>query len=407
MKTHDIHHRLNVENNQLIFAGKSAEEIIAIAGGTPCYVYDKSLVVNRVKALRSMLPETVKIHYAIKANPYAPLVGQMVNHVDGFDVASHQELILALASGMPAANISFAGPGKSSQDLTAGVASGVIINVESEHELNQIYAIAQQQQCRANIALRVNPSFELKNAGMSMAGGSKPFGIDAENITAMLKKLDVDKVNIKGLHIFTGSQNLNAEALMQAQSNTFELAYQLLKETGVEITHLNIGGGFGIPYFPNEKALDLTAVIDNLTKLLEKYQPLLGFKEIHLELGRYLVGEAGMYLSRVVDKKNSRGTTFLVVDGGMHHHLANSGNFGQVIRKNYPVVMPQEIEHTAPEKVNVVGPLCTPLDILANQIDLAPAKIGDVIAVLQSGAYGPTASPQLFLSQPQVKEIML
>jgi diaminopimelate decarboxylase len=407
MKTHDIHHRLAVENNQLIFAGKTAEEIIAIAGGTPCYVYDKSLVANRVKTLRAMLPEMVKIHYAIKANPYAPLVGQMVNHVDGFDVASHQELILALSSGMACENISFAGPGKSKQDLLAAVVSKIIINVESQHELKQIYAIAQQLQCRANIALRVNPSFELKNAGMSMAGGSKPFGIDAENITEMLQDLEFDKVNIKGLHIFTGSQNLNAEALMQAQTNTFELAYQLLKETGIKITHLNIGGGFGIPYFPNEKALNLTPVIDNLTILLEKYKPLIGFKEIHLELGRYLVGEAGIYLSRVVDKKDSRGKTFLVVDGGMHHHLANSGNFGQVIRKNYPVVMPQNMTHTAPEKINVVGPLCTPLDILANQIDLAPAKVGDVIAVLQSGAYGPTASPQLFLSQPQVKELML
>ncbi len=407
MKTHDIHHRLDVDNNQLIFAGKTAEEIIAIAGGTPCYVYDKALIANRVKTLRAMLPKQVKIHYAIKANPYASLVGQMVSHVDGFDVASHQELILALASGMSAANISFAGPGKSFQDLSAAIASGVIINVESQHELESIYAIAQQQRCHANIALRVNASFELKNSGMSMAGGSKPFGIDAENITEMLQELEFDKVNIKGLHIFTGSQNLNAEALMQAQTNTFELAYQLLKETGIEITHLNIGGGFGIPYFANEKALNLTPVVDNLAKLLEEYQPLIGFKEIHLELGRYLVGEAGIYLSRVVDKKDSRGKTFLVVDGGMHHHLANSGNFGQVIRKNYPVVMPQEMAHNAPEKVNVVGPLCTPLDILANQVDLAPAKIGDVIAVLQSGAYGPTASPQLFLSQPQVKELML
>lgn len=354
-----------------------------------------------------MLPEKVKIHYAIKANPYAPLVGQMANYVDGFDVASHQELVLALSSGMEPTKISFAGPGKLVQDLHAAVASGVIINVESKHELECIYAIAQQQQRRANIAFRVNPSFELKNSGMSMAGGSKPFGIDAENITEMLKKVDLDKVNVKGLHIFTGSQNLNVEALMQAQANTFELAYQLLQHTGIKISHLNIGGGFGIPYFPNEKALTLEPVVSHLAQLVEKYQPLIEFEEIHLELGRYLVGEAGIYLSRIVDKKDSRGTTYLVADGGMHHHLANSGNFGQVIRKNYPVVTPNEIENKAPETVNIVGPLCTPLDILANKIDLPPTQIGDVIAVLQSGAYGPTASPQLFLSQPKVKELML
>jgi diaminopimelate decarboxylase len=407
MKTHDIHHRLALRNNQLIFAGKTAEEIVAIAGGTPCYAYDKSLIANNIKTLRAILPEVVKIHYAIKANPYPPLVTQMVSQVSGFDVASHQELILALSSSMAPANISFAGPGKSAQDLLAAVVSKVTINVESQHELNQIYNIAQQQQCKANIALRVNPSFELKNSGMSMAGGSKPFGIDAENIAEMLPTLDFDKVNIKGLHIFTGSQNLNTEALIQAQSNTFELAYQLLKQTGIEITHINIGGGFGIPYFPNEKALTLEPVINNLTLLLEKYQPLIGFKEIHLELGRYLVGEAGIYISRIVDKKNSRGKTYLVADGGMHHHLANSGNFGQVIRKNYPVVISQKVHHETPERVNIVGPLSTPLDILANQVDLAPANVGDLIAVLQSGAYGPTASPQHFLSQPQVKELML
>lgn len=253
MRTHDIHHRLDVHNNQLIFAGKTAEEIVAIAGSTPCYAYDKSLIINNIKMLRAMLPEIVKIHYAIKANPYPPLVTQMVNHVSGFDVASHQELILALSSGMASANISFAGPGKSTQDLLAAVVSKVTINVESQHELNQIYKIVQQQQCKANIALRINPSFELKNSGMSMAGGSKPFGIDAENIVEMLLMLDFDKVNVKGLHIFTGSQNLNPEALIQAQSNTFELAYQLLKQADIQITHLNIGGGFGIRIFLMKK----------------------------------------------------------------------------------------------------------------------------------------------------------
>lgn len=407
MKTHDIHDRINIKNNQLIFAGKTAEEIIAIAGGTPCYAYDKKQVVDRVETLRALLPDTVKIHYAIKANPYAPLVGQMAQHVDGFDVASHQELVLALSCGMLAEHISFAGPGKSAQDLLAAVVSKVTINVESWHELEKIYIIAQQQNCIANIALRVNPSFELKNSGMSMAGGSKPFGIDAENITEMIQKLNFERVNLKGLHIFTGSQNLNPEALIQAQSNTFELAYKILQQSKSQITHINIGGGFGIPYFPNECALVLEDIVDNLKVLIKKYQPLIGFKEIHLELGRYLVGEAGIYLSRIVDKKDSRGKTFLVADGGMHHHLANSGNFGQVIRKNYPVVLPQKVHHEKPELVNVVGPLCTPLDILASQIKLAPANIGDVVAVLQSGAYGPTASPQLFLSQPQVKELML
>ncbi|WP_340679014.1 pyridoxal-dependent decarboxylase, exosortase A system-associated [Paraglaciecola sp.] len=407
MKHHLQHHPLTIQNNQLIIAGKTADEIVAIVGQTPCYVYDSECIAEQVSILKQRLPKGIKLHYAIKANPYAPLVGRMASWVEGFDVASHQELLLALSSGMPAKNISFAGPGKSNADLNAAVASGVVINIESKNELMRIYTVAEQQNKQANIALRINPDFALKHSGMSMAGGAKPFGIDAELATELMANLNTERVNFKGLHIFSGSQNLNHDALMHAHDQTFALAYRLLKDAAVCASQINIGGGFGIPYFVNDTPLQITPLMDNLGRLMDEYWTLLNDAEIHLELGRYLVGSSGVYLSKVIDKKQSRGKTYLITDGGMHHHLANSGNFGQVIRKNYPVLLANCFENETEEVVDVVGLLCTPLDIMASQVSLPTAQIGDLFAVLQSGAYGPTASPQGFLSQPQVKEIML
>jgi len=381
MKISSIEQQAYKKNNHLNIAGKSVEELIAIAGGTPCYVYDSKKIRNVIQQLKHKLPTQIKLHYAIKANPFPALVTQMSAWVDGFDVASHQELLLALASGMPSNKISIAGPGKSNNDLMAALFSGVVINVESENELKRIYQISEKYQRQANIAFRINPDFSLKNSGMQMAGGAKPFGIDAEKMPNILATLKHDLVHFKGFHIFTGSQNLNHQALIETHNNTFALAQYLLQSTDIVASQVNIGGGFGIPYFANESALKLTPVIDNLARLIEQYHSELNHAEIHLELGRYLVGEAGTYLSRIIDKKESRGKTYLVADGGMHHHLANSGNFGQVIRKNYPVLLASCAESNLFETVDVVGPLCTPLDILANQVSLPSANIGDVFAV--------------------------
>jgi diaminopimelate decarboxylase len=407
MKNHLKTHLIQKENNQLIIAGKTAKQIIAIAGGTPCYIYDANKIKKQIASLKSQLPARIHLHYAVKANPFPPLVGQMATWVDGFDVASHQELLLALSCGMPSHKISLAGPGKSYNDLAAAILSGAIINVESSLELTRIYGICESHQCKANISLRINPDFELKHSGMSMGGGSKVFGIDAELAPKIISSIDTDFVNFKGLHIFSGSQNLNQHALVETHNKTFDLAYRLLDQACVSASQINIGGGFGIPYFENDKMLPLSAITDNLSLLMSQYQTKLNNAEIHLELGRYLVGSGGVYLSEIIDKKVSRGKTYLVVDGGMHHHLANSGNFGQVIRKNYPVLLANRIEDSECETVDVVGPLCTPLDILARGVSLPLAEVGDIFAVLQSGAYGASASPQEFLSQPKLRELLL
>jgi len=258
------------------------------------------------------------------------------------------------------------------------------------------------------VTVRVNPDFELKSSGMKMSGGPKQFGVDAERVPAMLARMKELPLDFYGFHIFCGSQNLRAEAIMEAQRNTFALAKRLSADAPGPVKLLNLGGGFGIPYFPGEQALDIEAVCVHLNSLMPVARRDFPEAEFVIELGRYLVGEAGIYVSRVIERKLSRGQTFLITDGGLHHHLAASGNFGQVIRKNYPVLVGNRVSHDGEaEMASAVGPLCTPLDLMADKMLLGHACEGDLIVVLQSGAYGLTASPTAFLSHPAPKEVLV
>ncbi|WP_371187681.1 pyridoxal-dependent decarboxylase, exosortase A system-associated [Thalassotalea maritima] len=405
--THQQHPLLNTDHNEVHIGGKSVSEIKHILGDTPFYAYDRAMITERVTTLRAMLPDEIKLHYAIKANPFAPVVHHLANLVDGFDVASSQEMLIALQTGMLANEISFAGPGKSDDDLLAAIIAGVVLHIESKNELARAIDIANQQRLRANIALRINPAFELKSSGMKMAGGPKQFGIDEEQVADLLQSLDHQTINFKGFHIFAGSQNLNNEAIIEAQQNTFRLAATLCSLLPENPEYINIGGGLGIPYFPGEQSLPLSAIADNLSHLLEQYQAQLNGVDIVMELGRYFVAEAGVYVCQVVDVKHSRGENYLVCDGGLHHHLANSGNFGQVLRKNYPVAVANKLQQEKDQMYQVVGPLCTPLDIVASNLQAPDTSVGDLIAVMQSGAYGYSASPHDFLSQKQCQQILL
>ncbi|KGJ91144.1 pyridoxal-dependent decarboxylase, exosortase A system-associated [Colwellia psychrerythraea] len=397
--------------NELSVGDISISKIDKLTGSTPFYAYDRQLIINRVTQLLTSLPKQISVHYAIKANPYPSLVQLMAEHVSGFDVASKKEMLLAIQTGIPVNNISFAGPGKSVDDIEGAIIAGVTLHVESVGEIAKVEVAARALNLKANIAIRVNPKFELKSSGMKMSGGAKPFGIDEEEVPRVLKNLPLEYIKLRGFHIFAGSQNLNAKAIISAQQQTFALAQQLValstQVTGVKIDYLNIGGGFGVPYFANEQPLDVALIADNLQTLIQQYASLVDGLELILELGRYLVAEAGIYVCKVVDKKLSRGTTYLVCDGGLHHHLANSGNFGQVIRKNYPLAIGNKLNNKELEQVNIVGPLCTPLDILADKIQLPKANLGDYVVVFQSGAYGASASPKDFLSQPNLREILL
>ena len=396
-----------IVDDELVVGGVKLTRLAARVGQTPFFAYDRDAMSQRVSALREVLPEAISLHYAVKANPMPAVVDHMASRVDGLDIASAGEMQIALDSGMPPAEISFAGPGKNDNELAAALAAGITLNLESENELERAVAIGDSAGIVPNLAIRVNPDFELKSSGMKMSGGPKPFGIDAERVPDVLKRIGESGAHFRGLHIFSGSQNLRPESLIEAQTATFELAYRLAEYAPSKIETLNIGGGFGIPYFPGESRLDLASVADNLQQQLDECKSRLGDTEIVIELGRYLVAEAGVYVCKVIDKKVSRGSTFLVTDGGLHHHLAASGNFGQVIRKNYPVVVAHQVSAEPRENVSVVGPLCTPLDILGDRMDLGVAEIGDLVAVLQSGAYGYTASPHLFLGHPPPVQVLV
>jgi diaminopimelate decarboxylase len=376
-------------------------------GQTPFYAYDRGALTARVAELRRHLPADVHLHYAMKANPMPAVVQHMATLVDGIDVASGGELRVALDTPMDPLHISFAGPGKSDADLSCAIAAGIVLNLESEGETERAARIGAGLGITPRVNVRVNPDFELKSSGMKMGGGPKQFGVDAERVPALLRRIGELGLDFHGFHIFSGSQNLKAAALHEAHEKTFALALRLAEAAPRAPRILNIGGGFGIPYFPGEERLDLAAVGTNLHAVMETVRPQLQGAQVVIELGRYLVGEAGVYVCRVVDRKESRGSVYLVTDGGLHHHLSASGNFGQVIRKNYPVVIGNRVQGGEREKASVVGPLCTPLDVLADAMDLARAEPGDLVAVLQSGAYGVSASPAAFLSHPAAPEVLV
>jgi diaminopimelate decarboxylase len=407
LKQHPPHPWFEVRDDCLMIGGRSILDVATEVGHTPFYAYDRSVMTRKVRELREVLPKEIRLHYAMKANPRPTVVAHMLSLVDGLDVASAGELRVAIEAGADPTTVSFAGPGKTDAELEQAAAADITVNIESERELRCLAAIGQRTGKRPRVAVRVNPDFELKTSGMKMGGGPKQFGIDAERVPEVLTEIGRLPVTFVGFHIFSGSQNLRPEAIVEAQQKTVALAIQLSRAAPGPVTLLNIGGGFGIPYFPGEQPLDLAPIAANLRVQVEEILRAMPKAEIVIELGRYLVGESGVYICKVIDRKISRNQTFLVTDGGLHHHLAASGNFGQVIRKNYPVVIANRVQGTDRETASVVGPLCTPLDLLADRMEMARADVGDLVAVLQSGAYGLTASPLRFLSHAEPGEILL
>lgn len=391
----------------LIWGGMPLTRLADRVGRTPFYAYDRKRLDDRVAQLRAVLPRSVKLHYALKANPMPALVCHMATLVDGFDVASGAELHVALDANMDPTEISFAGPAKRREELAQAVAAGVLLNVESFREARLLAELSADAGLSARVAVRINPDFDLKSSGMKMGGGPKQFGVDAEQVPELLQEIGRLGLAFEGFHLYAGSQNLKAEAICEAQEKTVDLGLRLMASVPATPTVFNIGGGFGIPYFPGEKPLDLVPVGQNLHRLVRLAHEVAPSMRLVLELGRFLVGEAGIYVCRVLDRKISRGQVFLITDGGMHHHLAASGNFGQVIRKNYPAVIGNRMISDRREFASVVGPLCTPLDVLADRVELAEAQVGDLVVVFQSGAYGLTASPTAFLSHPAPAEVLV
>jgi diaminopimelate decarboxylase len=394
-------------NGELAIGGFTASALVEQAGDTPLFVYSSGHLRARVTALRDVMPKRLAIHYAMKGNPYPPLLTLMNGLVDGFDVASGGELELALAAGVAAGCISFAGPGKRDRELGRAIALGVTLNCESEGEVERAVAIGEKLDSTPRLAVRVNPSFDLKGSGMKMGGGAKQFGVDAERVPALVKRIIAAGAEWRGFHIYAGSQALSATAIIAMQAQTLALVAELTAAIGVSPPHVNLGGGFGIPYFPGDKPVDIQAVGSALNDAFDALPASLANTHFCIELGRYLVGEAGVYLSRIVDRKVSHGEIFLITDGGLHHQLAASGNFGTVIRRNYPVAIATKFDVAPEEVASIVGCLCTPLDKLSDSAHLPRADVGDLVAIFCAGAYGPSASPANFLGQGPAKEMLI
>ncbi len=390
-------------DGRLTIGGWDAEMLVSESGGTPLFVYDSRRIADQVSRFRAAFPG-IALHYAVKANPYAPLLEAMAAMVDGFDTASAGELGKVAHLGLP---ISFAGPGKRDQELETAIRAGITINLESEGEADRALAIAQREGLTPKLAVRVNPPFGLKGSGQKMGGLPSQFGVDHDRAPALVRRLIEAGADWRGLHIFAGSQALHSEALIELQRDTVALASSIAEEAKQAPPEVNLGGGFGIPYFAKDQPLDIEAVGEALAKTLSERPKILADTQFAIELGRWLVGEAGIYLTRIVDRKESRGRTFLVTDGGLQHQLAASGNFGQLLRRNYPVAIAGRFGGAADEEVTITGCLCTPLDLLADEAMLPRAEVGDLVAIFCAGAYGLSASPTAFLSQPMAREMLI
>lgn len=383
---------------------------IAEEHGTPLFVYDASVLKTKWSNLRRALPERVEIYYSVKANPSPAIVKTFLSLGCGLEIASGGELYQALAAGCPANRIVFAGPGKQDAEMREFLeAGGGEIHVESLNEARRLIAASDALGKEVSAAVRINPSSEVQGGAMRMGGKSAPFGVDEEEMGSVVEALQQSpRVRVSGVHIFAGTQILDAAVLGAQYRKCIELARAVAKELKGPLTTVDFGGGLGIPYLEGDPDLDLEAYEREVRDLLASLEDeTFASTRFLVEPGRYLTGEAGIYVSRVIDVKSSRGKSYAVLDGGMNHHLAASGNLGQVIKRNFPVAVLNRLGEPTRQPVDVVGPLCTPLDVLARNVELPPLRVGDLVGVFQSGAYARSASPLGFLSHPTPPEVLV
>jgi diaminopimelate decarboxylase len=395
---------------ELHIGGMAVSELVA-QYGTPLYVYDSNVLQHQYSLLRKTLPQQFAISYSIKANPNPTILKFFVAQGCGLEIASGGEFQKAIAAGCPPEKIIFAGPGKKVTELELVLQQGIgEIHTESIVEIERISQIAKNLGKPVPVAVRVNPSSEARGGAMRMGGKSAPFGIDEEILDTALKRIFSDEnLQFRGIHLFVGTQILDYQILLNQYRQGMAIAKKVAHQWRKPIDTLDFGGGLGIPYFPKDRELEMDKLQQGLSELIGEIdnEPLLADTQFLVEPGRFLVGEAGIYIAQINDIKVSRGKKFAITDGGLHHHLAASGNFGQVIKRNYPVALLDKLDREPVETIDIVGPLCTPLDVLARSITLPQAEIGDLVGVFQSGAYALSASPLEFLSHPHPHEIWL
>ncbi len=395
---------------ELLVGRTRVSEIVAEVG-TPAFVYDRHVLERKWEMLRAALPDRFDVYYSVKANPNHSILQFFVERGAGLEVASGGEIRRALRAGCPAQMVSFAGPGKTDAELALAVEQGVgEIHVEALREAERLASLARQRSVTARVAVRVNPESEMSGGAMRMGGKPAPFGIDEESLEDVVRRLlSEPAITLRGIHLYVGTQILDHHALLSQYRHGLDIARRVAAWCGRPLSTVDLGGGLGVPYFSGESELDIESFGRELRALVDGVSgdAVFAGTRFVLEPGRYLVAEAGIYVARVLDVKTSRGKTFVVLDGGMHHHLAASGNLGQVIKRNFPIAVVNKLDRSAHEEVDVVGPLCTPLDVLGRGVPLPLVEEGDLVGVFQSGAYALSASPAGFLSHPAPAEVLV
>ena len=379
--------------------------------GTPCYLYLLDDIAERIELVRGVFDDRLEISYAVKANPNARLLAWLRGRVPMLDVSSDGELRRAVASGWDAGQLGFTGPAKRIDELRTGVERGVgdfvVESVDEAHQLNQLAGAAGSQQ---DVVIRVAPIDVPKGFGVSMAGKPTRFGIDEEGLDTAIEEISsLENLSLTGLHCYAGTQCLDADSLVENFANVAKIFSAASAAHGLTPSKLVFGPGIGIPYYEKDVAVDLEAIGARVNPLLDELRSESRFAATRfvLETGRYIVGEAGIYLTRVLRIKESRGSQIAICDGGMNHHLAAAGHFGTVIPRNCRMFKAVATEIDADEQdYEVVGPLCTSIDSFGHGVSFAGLAPGDIIGIHCSGAYGLTASPIDFISHPPAGEVI-
>lgn len=379
--------------------------------GTPLFVYDAGRMRAQYRRLARVLDGFAQVYYSIKANPNPAVARLFVDEGAGLEIASGSEFLIARQSACAPERILFAGPGKGADELALTLEAGIgEIHVESIEEIAHIAAISARLGRKASVAIRINPVAAAQGGAMRMGGKPAGFGFDEETLDDVLPVIGRHpQLELSGVHLFAGTQILDASVLLGQWRHGLALGRRVSEALGRPLRTIDLGGGLGVPYHVGDEPLDLGALQAGVEQLRAQVaaDPLLKHATIVVEPGRYLTASAGVYLTAVRSVKMSRGTRFIIADGGMHHHLAASGNLGQVIKRDYPIVAATRVGDPPLAPATLIGPLCTPLDTLGRRVSFPELAEGDLIAVLQSGAYGLTASPVGFLGHPMPAEVVV
>lgn len=382
---------------------------IAEEFGTPLFVYDGQALSGTLGGLKDVLPTGVDVLYSLKANPNISVCALLNRAGAGAEVSSTAELMTALRAGVDPEDIVFLGPGKTRADLAACLDAGIhAVVCESFAELRMLDAVAAERGGEpARVLLRVNPAFHSKGSGLAMGGKPRQFGIDEEQVRACRPLLDeLHHVEVVGFHAYMGTRFLDHEDIVANTGKILAMAESLAADLGIDLATVDFGGGLGVAYFENEKDLDTDALGKGLS------DPVTAFRDRHagcrliMEIGRFLTARAGTYVTRALYVKESLGESFVVADGGTNHHMAAVG-IGSFVKRNFPVRHLGRPQARADRSYTITGPLCTPNDTLVKRASLPEVAPGDLLGVERSGAYGPTASPGLFLSHGYPAEILV